>query len=88
MAILQARILEGLPCPAPGDLPNPAIKPVSPVLQADPSPSEPPKKTKNTGMGSLTLLQEIFPLQEGNWGLLHCRQILYLLSLVVLELER
>ena len=25
----------GLPCPPPGDLPNPGIKPVSPVLQAD-----------------------------------------------------
>ena len=24
--ILQARILEGLPCPPPGDLPNPGIK--------------------------------------------------------------
>ena len=27
--ILQARILEGLPCPPPGDLPNPGIEPVS-----------------------------------------------------------
>ena len=27
--ILQARILEGLPFPPPGDLPNPGIKPVS-----------------------------------------------------------
>ena len=25
----------GLPCPPPGDLPTPGIKPVSPVLQAD-----------------------------------------------------
>ena len=25
----------GLPCPPPGDLPNPGIKPVSSVLQAD-----------------------------------------------------
>ena len=24
--ILQARILDGLPCPPPGDLPNPRIK--------------------------------------------------------------
>ena len=33
--ILQARILEWLPCPPPGDLPNPGIKPLSllsPVL--------------------------------------------------------
>ena len=27
--ILQARILEGVACPPPGDLPNPGIKPVS-----------------------------------------------------------
>ena len=27
--ILQARLLDGLPCPPPGDLPNPGIKPTS-----------------------------------------------------------
>ena len=37
-------------------------------------------KPKNTGVGSLSLLQEIFPTQESNQGLLHCRQILYQLS--------
>ena len=30
--------------------------------------------------GSLSLLQGIFPTQELDWGLLHCRQILYQLS--------
>ena len=35
---------------------------------------------QNTGVGSLSLLQGIFPTQELNWGLLHCRQILYQLS--------
>ena len=34
----------GLPCPSPGDLPNPGIEPRSPVLQADSLPSEPPEK--------------------------------------------
>ena len=34
----------------------------------------------NTGVGSLSLLQGIFPTQESNQGLLHCRQILYQLS--------
>ena len=34
----------GLPCPPPGDLPNPEIKPGFPVLQADSLPSEPPGK--------------------------------------------
>ena len=32
---------------------------------------------QNTGVGSLTLLQGIFPTQGLNPGLLHCRQILY-----------
>ena len=35
---------------------------------------------QNTGVGSLSLLQGIFPTQGSNWGLLHCRQILYQLS--------
>ena len=35
---------------------------------------------QNTGMGSLSLLQGIFPIQGWNPGLLHCRQILYQLS--------
>ena len=35
---------------------------------------------QNTGVGSLFLLQGIFPTQESNRGLLHCRQILYQLS--------
>ena len=37
----------GLPCPPPGDLLNPGIKPMSPTLQADSSPSEPPGKPKH-----------------------------------------
>ena len=35
---------------------------------------------KNTGVGCHSLLQEIFPTQGSNLGLLHCRQILYRLS--------
>ena len=34
----------GLPCPPPGDLPNPGIKPMSPALQVDSLPSKPPGK--------------------------------------------
>ena len=30
-----------------------------------------------TGVGSHSLLQGNFPTQESNWGLLHCRRILY-----------
>ena len=35
---------------------------------------------KNTGVGSHSLLQRIFPIQGSNLGLLHYRQILYQLS--------
>ena len=66
---------------SPEDLPNPGIKPRSPTLQMDSLPAEPPGKAKNTGMGSRSLLQWIFPTQESNQGLLRCRQILYRLSL-------
>ena len=58
-------------------LPNPRIKPRSPTLQADSLPTEPRGNPKNTGVGSLSLLQGIFPTQEVNRGLLHCRWILY-----------
>ena len=52
----------------------------SPALQADSLPSESTGEPKNTGVGSLSLLQGIFPTQELNRGLLHCRKILYQLS--------
>ena len=35
---------------------------------------------KNTGVSCNFLLQGIFPIQESNLGLLHCRQILYHLN--------
>ena len=35
---------------------------------------------QNTGVGSLSLLQGIFPTQELKQGLLRCRRILYQLS--------
>ena len=42
--IPQARILEWLPFPSPGGLPDSGIKSGSPTLQADYLPSEPPEK--------------------------------------------
>ena len=66
--------------PSPGHPPTPGIKPRSPTLQVDSLLSEPPGKPKNTEVGRLALLQGIFPTQELNRGLLHCRQILYQLS--------
>ena len=70
----------GLPFSSPKDLPDPETKLGSPALQPDSLPSEPPRKPKNTGEGRLSLLQDSFPTQELNQGLLHCSQILYQLS--------
>ena len=68
------------PFPSLGNLPNAEIESRSPSLWADSLPAEPPGKPKNKRVGSLSLLQQIFPTQESNWGLLHCRWILYQLS--------
>ena len=46
----------------------------------DSLPAEPQEKPRNTGAGSLSFLQQVFPTQESNRGLLHCRRILYQLS--------
>ena len=45
-------------------------EPRSPALQVDSLPAEAQKKPKNTGVGTLSLLQGIFLTQESNWGLL------------------
>ena len=80
MEIQQARILEWVAMPSSRGFPDPGMEPRSPTLQADCLLSEPPGKPKNTGVGSLSLLQGNFPAQELNQGLLHCRQLLYQLS--------
>ena len=75
--ILQDRILGWISFLSPGDLPNPGIELRSPTLQVDSLPAEPQGKPKDTGVGSLSLLQGIFPTQEQNPGLPHYKQILY-----------
>ena len=44
--ILQARILEWVAIPSPGDLPNPGMEPGSPTLQTDSLLSELPGKRR------------------------------------------
>ena len=68
--ILQARILEWVAFPFLQGLLNPGIELGSPALQVDSLPIEPQEKPKNTGVGSLSLLQGIFSTQKSNWGLL------------------
>ena len=50
--ILQARILEWVAFPSPGNLPNPEIQPNSPAFQADSLLSKPPGKP-----GHMTMLK-------------------------------
>ena len=78
--ILQAKILEWVAFPFSRGSSSPGIEPRSPSLQADSLPTEPQGKPKNTGAGTLSLLQQIFLSQELNQGLLHCRRTLYKLS--------
>ena len=80
--ILQARILEWVAFPVSkgSSQPRAGIEPRSPTLQANFLPAEPQGKPKKIGVGSLSLLQWLFPTQESNQGLLHCRQIHYQLS--------
>ena len=80
MEFSRTECWRGQPFPSPGDLPNPEIEPRSPALRADSLPEEPQGKPKKSGVGSLSLLQQIFLTQKWNQGLLHCRQILYQLS--------
>ena len=79
LGILQARILEWVAIPfSRGSSQWRDQTQVSHI--ANSLPSEPSRKPKNTGVGSLSLLQGIFPTQESNQGLSHCRWILYQLS--------
>ena len=80
MAFSNPEYWIGCPFSSTGDLPNPGIEPRSATLQADSLPPEPQEKPKNTGVGSLSLLQWIFLAQELNLDLLYCRQILHQLS--------
>ena len=73
-------MLEWVPVPFPRGSSQPRNKPRSPAWQEDSLPAEPQEKPKNTGVDSLSLLQRIFPTQESNQSLLHCRWIHYQLS--------
>ena len=57
MGFSKQEYRSGLLFPSPGDLAHPGIEPRSPTLQEDSLPAEPPGKPKNTGVGSLPLLQ-------------------------------
>ena len=62
--ILQARILEWVAFPFFRALSNPGIETRSAALKGDSLPADPQGNPQNTGVGSLSLLQRIFPIQE------------------------
>ena len=78
--ILQARILEWVAFPFSRGSSQLTDGIQAFTLQADSLPAESQGKPNSTGVGSLSLLQGIFPTQELNQGLLHYRRILYQLS--------
>ena len=79
MGILQAKMLERESFFSPGGSSQPRDR-IQVSHIADSLPSEPPGKPKNTGVGSVSLLQGIIPTQKSNRGLLYFRQILSQLS--------
>ena len=50
MGFSRQEYWSGLPCPPPGDLPNPGINSGSPALQVNSLPSEPPGKSRRCGV--------------------------------------
>ena len=74
--ILQAKIQKWVPF----SFSRGSSQPRTPSLQVSSLLAEPQGKSKNTGVGSLSLLQGIFLTQESDQGFLHCRRILYQLS--------
>ena len=69
----------GLPFPPPGELPDPGVQASSPELAGGFFTTEPLGDPKNTGVGSLSLLQLIFPTQELNKTNQPINQSLYLI---------
>ena len=63
MGFSRQEYWSGLPCPPPGDLPDPGIKPTFPVLLADSSPTEPPGAV--TYIGTHTVFFR-FSIRYGN----------------------
>ena len=72
--ILQARILELVVFPFSRGSSQPRDRTQVSHTAGDSLPAEPQGKPKNTGVGSPSLRQRIFPIQELNWSLLHCQR--------------
>ena len=64
MELSRQEYWSGLPCPTPGDLPNPGIKPGSPALQADSLLSEPLGKPKGIGYAHLNIIIQLVQINS------------------------
>ena len=84
MGFFRQEYWNALPCPPPGDLPNPEIKPRSPALQVDSLPSEPPGKPKYIDIRPITLQ---WPLSRQVKGRLHVSHLNQKLDMVKLTEE-
>ena len=78
--VLQARILEWVAFPFSRGSSRPRGRTQVSRTQVGSLLAEPQGKPKNTGVGSLSLLQRISATQESTQSLLHCRWILYQLG--------
>ena len=56
MGFSRQEYWSGLPCPSPGNLPDSEIKPMSPALQVDSLPSEPPENFSTWQMLAMIML--------------------------------
>ena len=75
------RVLAGVSTLLPSNHLRKAPQVTFPKLRSDSAtPASVNSQGQNPGVGSLSLLQWIFPTQGSNSGLPHCRQILYKLS--------
>ena len=69
MGFSRQEYWSGLPCPPPGELPNPGTEPRSPTLQADSLLSEPPGHYHITGnIMSTSMLLPTFSFLYCFWG--------------------
>ena len=69
MGFSRQEYSSGLLCPSPGDLPNPGIEPMSPALQVDSLPSEPPGKPwklKTIRSSYIQISENVFPFFHQN----------------------
>ena len=74
MGFSRQEYWSGLPCPYPGNLPDPGIKPRSPTLQADSLLFELPRKQNQTAadidveLGQLVVASLAKLCSHGGWG--------------------